>query len=190
MTLPGVELLLPDAAAWRAWLEENHDTVPAVWLVLTKKGGTVTRLDYAGALEEALCFGWIDGVTNTLEDGRQAQLLTPRRRGSGWSPSNKERVERLIADGRMTSAGLLAIDAAKADGTWSMMDAAEALIEPAELASALDANPEARRQWDGFPRSPRRALIWWVMSAKRPETRQRRVTTIVEEAAEGRRANF
>jgi uncharacterized protein YdeI (YjbR/CyaY-like superfamily) len=90
----------------------------------------------------------------------------------------------------MTKAGLRAIEAAKADGSWSMQDAAEALIEPPELAAALDSRPEARRQWDAFPKSPRRALIWWVMSAKRPGTRQRRVTTIVEEAAQGRRANL
>jgi len=176
-------------AEWRGWLTRHHEDIDGVWLARWKKASGKVPLDYAQIVEEALCFGWIDGVTNTLEDGRQAQLLTPRRRGSGWSPSNKERVERLIADGRMTQAGLRMIEAARADGSWSMQDAAEALIEPSELASALDANPAARRHWDGFPRSPRRALIWWVMSAKRPETRQRRVTTIVEEAAQGRRAN-
>ena len=167
-------------AEWRGWLTRHHEDIDGVWLARWKKASGKVPLDYAQIVEEALCFGWIDGVTNTLEDGRQAQLLTPRRRGSGWSPSNKERVERLIADGRMTQAGLRMIEAARADGSWSMQDAAEALIEPSELASALDANPAARRHWDGFPRSPRRALIWWVMSAKRPETRQRRVTTIVE----------
>ena len=174
---------------WRDWLTRHHHDTDGVWLARWKKASGKTPLDYAQIVEEALCFGWIDGVTNTLDDGRQAQLLTPRRRGSGWSPSNKERVERLVADGRMTAAGMRVIEAAKADGSWSMQDAAEALIEPPELAAALDANPAARRHWDAFPRSPRRALIWWVMSAKRPETRQRRVTTIVEEASRGRRAN-
>jgi uncharacterized protein YdeI (YjbR/CyaY-like superfamily) len=90
----------------------------------------------------------------------------------------------------MTKAGMLVIGAARADGSWSLLDASEALIEPAELKAALDANGEARRRWDAFPKSPRKALIWWVMSAKRPETRQRRVASIVEEAARGRRANF
>jgi len=177
-------------AAWRDWLTRHHDDTDGVWLARWKKASGKIALDYAQIVEEALCFGWIDGVTNTLDDGRQAQLLTPRRRGSGWSPSNKERVQRLIADGRMTESGRRVIEAAKADGSWSMQDAAEALIEPDELAGALDANPDARRHWDAFPRSPRRALIWWVMSAKRPETRQRRVRTIVEEASQGRRANF
>jgi uncharacterized protein YdeI (YjbR/CyaY-like superfamily) len=191
MEYRGRPLIHPKTIAeWRGWWREHHDDTDGVWLARWKRASGKVPLDYALIIEEALCFGWIDGVTNTLDDGRQAQLLTPRRRGSGWSPSNKERVERLVADGRMTPAGLRVIEAARADGSWSMMDAAEALIEPAELASALDANPEARRQWDAFPRSPRRALIWWVMSAKRPETRQRRVATIVEEAAQGRRANF
>jgi uncharacterized protein YdeI (YjbR/CyaY-like superfamily) len=186
----GRPLIHPKSIAeWRAWLTRHHQDTNGVWLARWKRASGKIPLDYAQIVEEALCFGWIDGVTNTLEDGRQAQLLTPRRRGSGWSPSNKKRVERLIAHGRMTEAGLRVIEAARADGSWSMMDAAEALIEPSELAAALDANPAARRHWNGFPRSPRRALIWWVMSAKRPETRQRRVTTIVEEAAPGRRAN-
>ena len=176
-------------AAWRDWLMKHHQDTDGVWLARWKRASGRIPLDYAQIVEEALCFGWIDGVTNTLDDGRQAQLLTPRRRGSGWSPSNKERVERLVADGRMTDAGMRVIEAARADGSWSMQDAAEALIEPVELAAALDANPEARRHWDRFPRSPRRALIWWVMSAKRPETRQRRVATIVDEAEKGRRAN-
>jgi uncharacterized protein YdeI (YjbR/CyaY-like superfamily) len=176
-------------AGWRDWLVKHHQDTDGVWLARWKRASGRTPLDYAQIVEEALCFGWIDGVTNTLDDGRHAQLLTPRRRGSGWSPSNKERVERLVADGRMTDAGMRVIEAAKADGSWSMQDAAEALIEPVELAAALDASPEARRHWDRFPRSPRRALIWWVMSAKRPETRERRVTTIVGEAAQGRRAN-
>jgi uncharacterized protein YdeI (YjbR/CyaY-like superfamily) len=190
MDYRGRPLIHPNTIAeWRNWLTRHHQDTDGVWLARWKKASGKVPLDYAQIVEEALCFGWIDGVTNTLDDGRQAQLLTPRRRGSGWSPSNKERVERLVADGRMTSAGMRVIEGAKADGSWSMQNAAEALIEPPELAAALDANPEARHHWDAFPRSPRRALIWWVMSAKRPETRQRRVTTIVEEASQGRRAN-
>ena len=176
-------------AEWRDWLTRHQDDTDGVWLARWKKASGRIPLDYAQIVEEALCFGWIDGVTNTLDDDRQAQLLTPRRRGSGWAPSNKERIERLVADGRMTRAGMRVIEAAKADGSWSMQDAAEALIEPPELAAGLDANPAARLHWDAFPKSPRRALIWWVMSAKRPETRQRRVTTIVNEASQGRRAN-
>jgi uncharacterized protein YdeI (YjbR/CyaY-like superfamily) len=187
----GRPLVHPDTReAWRDWLARHHRSVNGVWLARWTKASGRVPLDYDAIVEEALCFGWIDGLVNTLENGRQAHLLTPRRAGSAWARSNKERVERLIAEGRMTDAGLEMIDRAQADGSWSMQDAAEALIEPNELSAALDANPEARRHWDAFPPSPRRALIWWVMSAKRPETRGRRVTQIVDEAAVGRRANY
>jgi len=177
-------------AAWRSWLTKHHADTDGVWLAQWKRSSGRVPLDYALIVEEALCFGWIDGVTNTLPDGRQAFLITPRRRGSAWSRSNKERIERLAAEGRMTAAGISVIERAKADGSWSALDAAEALLEPVDLATALDANPEARRQWDAFPKSPRKALIFWVTSAKRDETRDRRVRTIVEEAAQGRRANY
>jgi uncharacterized protein YdeI (YjbR/CyaY-like superfamily) len=175
--------------AWRDWLAEHHASSDGVWLARWTKASGRPVLDYEAIVEEALCFGWIDGLVHSLGDGRQAHLMTPRRRGSGWSPSNKDRVERLIAAGCMTDSGMAIIRAAQADGSWSMQDAAEALIEPDELAAALNANPDARRHWDAFPHSPRRALIWWVMSAKRPETRARRVNQIVDEAAHGRRAN-
>jgi uncharacterized protein YdeI (YjbR/CyaY-like superfamily) len=191
MEYRGRPLIHPESIAeWRDWLSQHHADTDGVWLARWKKASGKVPLDYAQIVEEALCFGWIDGLTNTLDDGRQAQLLTPRRPGSGWARSNKERVERLVADGRMTDAGMRVIDAARADGSWSLLDASEALIEPEELKAALDANGEARRQWDAFPKSPRKALIFWVTSAKRPETRQRRVTAIVDEAAQGRRANF
>jgi uncharacterized protein YdeI (YjbR/CyaY-like superfamily) len=175
--------------AWRDWLTQHHADTDGAWVARWRKASGRTPLEYDAIVEEALCFGWIDGLVNTLDDGRQAHLMTPRRKGSPWARSNKDRVARLIADGRMTEAGEDAIRAAKADGTWSIQDAADALIEPDELAAGLDANPEARRQWDGFSPSPRRALIWWVMSAKRPETRARRVAQIIDEAAQGRRAN-
>jgi uncharacterized protein YdeI (YjbR/CyaY-like superfamily) len=186
----GRPLFHPDSrSAWRDWLTKHHADTDGVWLARWRKASGLIPLDYDAIVEEALCFGWIDGLVNTLGDGRQAHLMTPRRKGSPWARSNKDRVERLIAEGRMTRAGEDAIRAAKADGTWSMQDAAEALIEPVELAAALDANPGARRQWDGFTASQRRALLWWVMSAKRPETQARRVAQVVDEAAQGRRAN-
>jgi uncharacterized protein YdeI (YjbR/CyaY-like superfamily) len=191
VTHDGRPLFQPDSReAWRGWLREHHRDGNGVWLARWTKASGRSSVDYGAIVEEALCFGWIDGLVHSLGDGRQAHLMTPRRAGSGWSRSNKERVEWLIADGRMTDAGLAAIRAAQADGSWSVQDAAEDLVEPYELAAALDARPEARRQWDAFPKSPRRALIWWVMSAKRPETRARRVAEIVAEAEQGRRANF
>lgn len=190
-TYAGRPLVHPDTRdEWRAWLTQHYADTGGAWVAQWTKASGHDRLDYALIVEEALCFGWIDGLTHSLGDGRQAFLLTPRRKGSAWSRSNKDRVDRLIAEGRMTDAGLAVIARAKADGSWSALDAAESLTEPDELASALDANPEGRRQWDGFPKSPKRALIYWVTSAKRAETRARRVALIVSEAAEGRRANF
>jgi len=112
------ELLLPDAAAWRAWLAENHASSPGVWLVLTKKGGRVTELDYAAALDEALCFGWIDGQVSRRDEGSTRQRFTPRRSRSTWSRRNVEHIARLTAEGRLTPAGRAAVDAAKADGRW------------------------------------------------------------------------
>jgi uncharacterized protein YdeI (YjbR/CyaY-like superfamily) len=191
-THAGRPLVHPNTRAqWRAWLTRHHATVDGAWVARwTRASGNPTAVTYEQLVEEALCFGWIDGLTHSLGDGRQAILVTPRRKGSNWARSNKERVERLTAQGRMTDAGQAVIDRAKADGSWSALDAAESLTEPDELGAALDANPEARRQWDAFPKSPKRALIYWVTSAKRPETRARRVALIVSEAAEGRRANF
>ena len=186
----GRPLIHPETrSAWRDWLTRHHADTDGVWLARWRKASGRTALDYDAIVEEALCFGWIDGLLNTLDDERQALLMTPRRKGSPWARSNKERVERLIAEGRMAAPGEAAIRAAKADGTWSAQDAADALLEPAELAAALDASPGARRHWDAFTPSQRRALIWWVMSAKRAETQARRVAEIVDEAAQGRRAN-
>ena len=191
MEYRGRPLVHPKSIAeWRSWLAAHHAETNGAWLAGWTRASGKPTLDYGQIVEEALCFGWIDSVVNKLEDGRMAQLLTPRRRGSGWSRSNKERIERLVADGRMTAAGIRVIEAAKADGSWTLLDASEALLEPPELSAALDANPKARRQWDAFSKSPRKALIFWVTSAKRPETRERRVRTIVEEAAQGRRANY
>lgn len=112
------ELLVPDATAWRAWLEDHHAESPGVWLVLHRKGGDVTALTYEAAVQEALCFGWIDGQARARDAGSSALRFTRRRRTSSWSPSNVARVARLEAEGRMTPAGRAAVDAAKADGRW------------------------------------------------------------------------
>ena len=112
------ELLVKDAAEWRTWLEHNHDTSPGVWLVLHKKGGSITELDYEAALQEALCFGWIDGQGKRRDDDSSFQRMTRRGPKSVWSARNVDRIEKLEAAGRMTAAGRTAVDAAKADGRW------------------------------------------------------------------------
>jgi uncharacterized protein YdeI (YjbR/CyaY-like superfamily) len=138
------ELLVADDAGWRAWLESHRDASPGVWLVLHKKGGQVTSLTYDQALDEALCFGWIDGQISRRDDGSYRQRFTPRRLRSKWSASNVGRVERLTAAGRMQAAGKAAVEAAKADGRWEAAYAGQAAAElPADLAAAIAANPSA-----------------------------------------------
>jgi uncharacterized protein YdeI (YjbR/CyaY-like superfamily) len=174
---------------WRAWLAEHHADAPGVWLVTFKKATGDRYVPYEDTVEEALCFGWIDSVRRRVDEERSRLLFTPRRSGSAWSRPNKERVERLLADGRMTPAGQAAVDAARADGTWEKLDRVEDLVEPDDLREALDADPDARRHWDAFPRSARRGILEWIGTAKKPETRAKRVGETAELAAQDVRAN-
>jgi uncharacterized protein YdeI (YjbR/CyaY-like superfamily) len=186
VVLSGIELLLPDAAAWRAWLEENHATVPAVWLVMTKKGGTVTKLDYAGALDEALCFGWIDGQTRRRDDESSFQRWTPRGPRSRWSLRNIGHVERLTAEGRMTPPGFAAVEAAKADGRWEAAYAGPATAEtPPDLVAALAANPAAQAMFDVLTSQNRYALYHRLTAIKTEAVRARRVEQYVDMLARG-----
>lgn len=146
-------------------------------------------MPYAEAVEEALCFGWIDSRPNALDAERAMQLFTPRRAKSPWSRLNKERVARLIRDGRMAPAGLAAVEAARRDGSWDAYDVVEALTIPDDLARALAANAEAEMNFTAFSASSKKNILWWIASAKRPETRARRVAETVELAAQNRKAN-
>ncbi len=174
---------------WRRWLEQNHGRPEGVWLVSFKKGTGKPRFDYEEAVEEALCFGWVDSKPNKLDDERSMLWFAPRKPGTGWSKINKERVERLIAAGLMRPAGLAKVQAAKRDGSWAALDAIEALEIPDDLARQLRANKAARLNFAAFPRSVKRAILEWIVSAKKPETRLRRIQETVNAAAENRRAN-
>lgn len=172
-----------DRAGWRAWLIANHASSSGVHLVSWRKSSGRTSVAYDEAVEEALCVGWIDSVAGRLDDDRALQWFSPRRADSGWARSNKERVERLMAAGLMLPAGLAAIDEAKRNGTWTMLDDVEDLVVPDDLAVALDAAPPARERWEAFSRSRRRALLVWLVQAKRPETRAKRVAETAAAAA-------
>ncbi len=176
-------------AQWRDWLERNHATSPGIWLVTWKKSSGHPMLAYDDIVEEALAFGWVDSQPKTIDDQLSARLLTPRKPGSNWSRLNKERVERLTAAGLMQPAGLAAVAAAQANGRWTALDETETLAEPSDLAAALDADPAARRQWDAFPRSARRAILEWIGNARTDATRQARIARTVSDAAQGIRAN-
>ena len=180
-------LEVADRSQLRAWLEANHATSPGVRLAVGKKGNTVTALTYEDAVEEALCFGWIDSTASRLDADRFAIFFTSRKRGGTWARTNKERAERLIAQGLMRPAGFAAIEAAKADGSWNSIDDVEDMVVPDDLAAALAENPEAQRFWDALPPGQRKLGLHWVGSAKRAETRARRVAETVRAAAEGRR---
>ena len=173
---------------WRAWLEAHHGSAPGVWVCSWKGATGKPACPYPEVVEEAICFGWIDSTVNPLDDERALQLLTPRKAKSGWTRLNRQRAADMEAAGLMTDAGRRAIEVARANGWWTIYDPVEDLLEPDELAAALDADVSARRHWDGFPPSARKQMLWWVISAAKPETKASRVATIVEQAARGERA--
>lgn len=180
---------LETRALWRSWLAEHHETTPAVWLVSWKKHTGSPAIGYEDAVSEALAFGWVDSTAGTVDDDRTMLYFTRRRPRSGWARPNKRRIETLEREGLMTPAGRRVIDAAKADGSWTLLDDVEDLVVPTDLAAALDATPGARSHWEGFPPSVRRGILEWLVRARRPATRAARVAQTAELAGRGERAN-
>ena len=180
------ELLVKDAAEWRAWLEQHHATSPGVWLVLHKKGGNATELDYEAALQDALCFGWIDGQGKRRDDESSFQRMTRRGPKSVWSARNVDRIDKLEAAGRMTAAGRAAVDAAKADGRWEAAYSGQASAElPEDLAAAIAAEPRAQAMFDVLTSVNRYALIYRTNAVKQAATRERKIKGFVEMLARG-----
>lgn len=174
------ELVVADAEALRAWLLDHHETSPGVWLVLTRKGGTVTSLTWAQAVDEALCVGWIDGQARARDSETSSIRLTPRRPRSAWSQRNVANVARLESQGRMLPAGRRAVAAAKADGRWEAAYAGQSDAQvPADLAAAVAADPAAQAMFDVLTKANRFALIYRLAAVKRPETRERRIAEFV-----------
>lgn len=182
------QVYVPDRATWRRWLSRHHATSPGIWLVFDRASHNAKRLPYADAVEEALCFGWIDSTIRPLSETQYRQLFTPRKPKSTWSKLNKTRVAALIAKGRMHRAGLDAIERSKANGGWVSLDHVESLSMPPDLARALDAVTDARANFDAFAPSARKGYFHWISQAKRPETRKRRVDAVVALAAAGKRS--
>jgi uncharacterized protein YdeI (YjbR/CyaY-like superfamily) len=170
-------------AEWRRWLKANHESARRVWVILTKKGATTPGVLYEDAVEEALCFGWIDSRTIAADADRYMLQMTPRKPGSVWSKSNKQRVKQLIQDGRMTAAGLAKIEAAKKDGSWTRLDKIDRLEIPGDLKLALASNLEAKRNFEAFSDSAKKIILFWITAAKRDETRRKRVEETVRLAA-------
>ena len=174
------ELIVADAEALRAWLMANHATSAGVWLALTRKGGTVTTLTWQQAVDEALCFGWIDGQARKGDEQTSWIRFTPRRPRSSWSQRNVANVARLESQGRMMPPGRAAVEAAKADGRWALAYAPPSEAEvPADLMAAIAAEPAARAMFDLLTSTNRFALIYRVNSVKRAETRKRKIGELV-----------
>jgi uncharacterized protein YdeI (YjbR/CyaY-like superfamily) len=172
-----------DRKSWRDWLAANHATSPGVWLVVFKKESGKQKLTYPEIVEDALSFGWIDNKANKVDSVSYKLKLSPRKPGSIWARSNKERVKKLIEGGLMTPAGLEKIEAAKADGSWNLMDNVEDLKLPDDLIQALAANKRAQTNFKAFGDSYKKVLLYWLESAKMPQTRANRITKIIESAA-------
>jgi uncharacterized protein YdeI (YjbR/CyaY-like superfamily) len=176
-----------DRPTWRAWLEANHATARGAWLVTWRTRSGRAGLDYEAAIEEALCFGWVDSTGGHVDDERGKLYFAPRKPRSPWAASNKARAERLISEGRMAAAGLAAIQRGKANGSWEVLDAAERLEIPEDLGVALEARAPAADNFAAFPPSARKMLLGWVALARRPETRAARIAKIAEAAARNER---
>lgn len=174
-------------AQWRRWLQANHDETRGVWLC-SWRSSERPRCPYPDAVEEAICFGWIDSTASTLDQERGLQLFTPRKAKSSWTRLNRQRVADMEHLGLMTDAGRRAVETAKENGWWTIYDQVEDLVEPDGLQMALDASPPARANWDEFPPSARKQMLWWIISAAKEDTRARRIEKVVGEAALGKRA--
>lgn len=182
-----------DRAAWRSWLEQNHESTKAkrgasngIWLVYYKAKSGKPSVTYSEAVKEALCFGWIDSKVKSLDDDRYMQIFTPRKPKSVWSKLNKQYIEELIEQGLMTEAGLKKIEAAKLDGSWTALDAIEALIIPPDLGEALEQETFAKQNFQAFSNSTKKVILYWIETAKRPETRRTRIEKTRLAAAQNR----
>jgi uncharacterized protein YdeI (YjbR/CyaY-like superfamily) len=175
---------------WRAWLMKNHDSSPGVWFVYYKKTSGKPRVTYDEAVEEGLCFGWIDSLPRKFDDERSKLLFTPRKTRSVWSKPNKVRIAKMIEQNLMTEAGLKKIAAAKKDGSWNALDDSDNLKIPIDLAKSLKDNNDAAKNFNAFTDSVKKTILYWIASAKRTETRTARIEKTVLMAAKNKRANY
>ena len=174
------QLYLPDAFSWRNWLEANHDKLEGIWLIYFKKHSDKPRVPYNEAVEEALCFGWIDSIVRRIDDDRYMQKFTPRKPRSNWSESNKSRVSHLISQGKMTAAGMKTIEVAKTNGKWDkVVDAKKEYAFTIDLLNLLKTNTKAYNNYERLAPSHKKQYLQWVMSAKKPETRLKRCKEMI-----------
>lgn len=175
-----------DRAEWRKWLEANYRVSPGIWLIYYKVKSDKPSVKYSEAVKEALCFGWIDSKVKSLDQERYMQIFTPRKSKSVWSKLNKQYIQELIEQGLMTEAGLEKIQFAKLDGSWTTLDAIEALIIPQDLQQALFSNETANLYFEAFSSTSKKNILFWIESAKRPETRLKRIEKTINAVAQNK----
>jgi len=173
-----------DRQQWRAWLQENHDKQQSVWLVYYRIKSGIPTISWSEAVDEALCFGWIDSTKKTIDNEQFIQFFSRRKATSTWSKVNKEKVQRLIAEGSMTAMGLKSIETAKQNGSWTILDTVEELIIPDDLEIAFDARPGSKDFFLSLSKSARKIMLAWLVLAKREETRQKRIAGLADSAAQ------
>lgn len=180
-----IEIFYPTSpAAWRKWLEKNHLTHQAVWIVFYNKSSQKKSIIWSDAVDVALCFGWIDSKKIKIDEETSHQFFSKRKPKSTWSKINKQKVQRLIENGLMVEAGYQCIEIAKQNGSWTLLDEVEELVIPNDLAEALKKKPNAEDFFLGLSKSVKKAILLWLVLAKRQETRQKRIEEIVESAAQ------
>ena len=172
---------------WRNWLENHHQTKQSVWLIFYRVSTKIPSLSWSEAVDEALCFGWIDSTKKTIDNERYMQYFTRRKPKSNWSRINKEKVEVLIKNRLMTQAGIKAIEIAKDNGSWTILDDVENLVVPKDLKIALSKNTSSKEFFESQSKSKQKILLYWIVSAKRIETRNKRIAEIVRSAALNKR---
>ncbi len=172
-----------DKDDWRKWLEVNHIKKDAVWLIVYKKNASKSNLNWSESVDEALCFGWIDSVKKTVDTDRYKQYFSKRKAKSIWSKINKEKVEFLSSENLMQAAGYKTIDVAKKNGSWSILDEVEALVLPEDLKNEFDKRTGSLDFYESLSNSAKKILLAWIVLAKRPETRQKRIIEIAENAS-------
>jgi uncharacterized protein YdeI (YjbR/CyaY-like superfamily) len=179
--LPDLKKFRPKSrAAWREWLDEHHATSQGIWLVFAKKHTGLPTLSYEDAVQEALCYGWIDSLLKSIDDRLHMQMFTPRKPKSAWSATNKARLAKLMKAGIMAPAGIAAVAAAKKSGSWDTHNESDNLTIPPELKRALDQNPEAKKNWPTYTPSAQSSFLRMINGAKRPETRDKYVRRVID----------
>lgn len=178
-----IEYFYPESKAlWREWLQKNHAQKQSVWLILYRKKSGIPTVSWSEAVDEALCFGWIDSKKKPIDEEKSIQFFSKRKAKSTWSKVNKEKIQQLIDEGKMTQSGLASVDIAKQNGSWTILDEVEGLIIPKDLEIALMSKPGAKSFFTSLSKSVQKSMLQWLVMAKRPETRQNRIDEIVTSA--------